>query len=252
MSKVPVALQLYTVRDETAKDFSGTVRKVAEVGYVGIELAGTGGLSAEEMRALLDETGLKLAGNHLSVAALETGLDEVITYNKTIGARYVGISALPGDMRNPQGYEQAAALMNRVGADLQQAGLALYYHNHNFEFESVDGVRGIDVLMGQTDPDIVHFELDVYWAAFAGADPAAFIRGHAGRFPLIHLKDMAGAAANRTFMEIGEGTLDFEPIFEAAEAQGAVWYIVEQDTCQRPSLESAALSLQNLRKWGKV
>ncbi|MHB1293465.1 MAG: sugar phosphate isomerase/epimerase family protein [Anaerolineae bacterium] len=252
MSKVPVALQMYTVRDETAKDFAGTVRKVAEMGYEGIELAGTGGLSAQDMSALLAETGLKLAGSHVGIAGFESSLEETIAYYKAIGARFVGIPALPKEMRNPQGFEQAAALMNRVGPLLKQVGMELYYHNHNFEFESIDGVRGIDVLLGETDPDVVSFELDVYWAAFAGADPAAFIRGHAGRFPLIHLKDMAGAAANRTYMEIGEGTLNFEPIFDAAEGQGALWYIVEQDVCQRPSLESAALSLANLRKWGKV
>ena len=252
MSKIPIALQLYTVRDETAKDFKGTVRKVAQMGYAGVEFAGTGGLSAQEMKDLLAETKLKPAGNHVGLGPLETELEQVISFQKAIGNRFVGIPALPGEMRNPSGFRKAAAAMNRIGAELKKAGLVLYYHNHNFEFDVVQGERGIDILLKETDPDLVKFQCDVYWAYYAGEDPAAFIRAHAGRFPLIHLKDMAITGDQRTFTEVGEGVLDFQAIFAASEAQGAEWYIVEQDVCARPSLESARISLQNLKKWGKA
>lgn len=252
MSKPLVALQLYTVRDELARDFKGTVRRVAQMGYPGVELAGTGGLSAAEMSDLLAETRLKLAGSHIGLGAFEKELDQVIAFNKAIGNAYVGIPALPGEMRNPAGFRKVAAFMNHIGAQLKQAGLTLYYHNHAFEFDVIEGVRGMDILLKETDADLVKFQCDVYWIYYAGLDPAAFIRAHGGRFPLVHLKDMMGTGAERTFTEVGEGVIQFAPIFSVSETQGVEWYIVEQDRCARPSLQSAQISLQNLKKWGKV
>jgi sugar phosphate isomerase/epimerase len=252
MGKVPVALQLYTVRDEMAKDFKGTVRKVGQMGYAGVELAGTGGLSADEMRELLSEAKLKLAASHVGLGPLETELDQVLAYYQGLNTKYLGVPALPTEMRNPAGFRKAAAAMNKAGAALKKAGYALYYHNHAFEFDVIDGVRGIDILYNETDPALVKLQMDVYWVQYAGADPASMIKQYSGRFPLIHLKDMVGAGAERTWAEVGEGVIDFTPIFAASEAQGVEWYIVEQDRCARPSLESAKLSLQNLKKWGKA
>jgi len=249
---VPIALQLYTVRDETAKDFCGTVRKVANMGYGGIELAGTGGLSAAEMSDLLAETGLKVAGSHVMVNLFAEQLDELIDYYSAIGAKYVGIPALPGELRNVEGFKSVAKLMNEAGKAMQDAGLSLYYHNHNFEFEDLGGgVRGMDILFAETDPKVAFFEIDCYWAVYAGVDPAELIKSQAGRYPLIHLKDMVGTGSERTFAEVGEGIIDWQPVFAASEAQGAVWYIVEQDRCARPSLESAQISANNLKRWGK-
>jgi sugar phosphate isomerase/epimerase len=252
MPKVPVALQLYTVRDETAKDFKGTVRKVAQMGYAGIEMSGDGGLSMTEMKELLAETRLKVAGSHVGLERFEKDLANLLAFYKATGTQFVGVPALPGDLRNPAGYKKAAASLNKIGAEMQKAGLVLYYHNHAFEFEAMDGQRGIDVLLGETDPALVKFEVDVYWVCYGGQDPAAFIRAHSGRFPLIHLKDMKGTGKERTYTEVGEGLLDFQAIFTASEAQGAAWYIVEQDICARPTLESAKLSLDNLKKWDKA
>jgi len=249
---VPIALQLYTVRDQTALDFAGTVRRVAELGYAGVELAGDGGLTAEQMATLLRETGLRLAGNHVPLEGMTTSLDEVIAYNQAIGAHYVGVPFLGQEHRAPTGYRAAAKAMNRAGAAFRDAGMALYYHNHAFEFEPLNGTTGMDILLAETDPDLVGFECDVYWVQYAGQDPAAFLAANAGRFPLIHLKDMVGEGEQRTFAEVGEGQIDFAAIFVAAEAQGAAWYIVEQDICQRPSLESAKISLENLKRWGKA
>ncbi|HHX64113.1 MAG TPA: TIM barrel protein, partial [Chloroflexi bacterium] len=150
MANVPIALQLYTVRDELAKDFAGTVRRVAQIGYTGIELAGTGGLSAAEMSDLLAETGLKVAGSHVGLDVLREDTDSVIEYYRAIGAEAVGVPALPRDMQNPQGYRQVAAAMNELGAAFKSAGMMFYYHNHAFEFDGVEGERGIDILYGET------------------------------------------------------------------------------------------------------
>jgi sugar phosphate isomerase/epimerase len=251
MAKAPIALQLYTVRDELARDFQGTVRRVAEIGYAGVELAGTGGLTADEMSALLQETGLKVAGSHVGLDVLQKDTEAIAEYYGAIGARHVGVPALPRDLHNPQGFRQAAQAMNRVGAALKAAGITLYYHNHAFEFDTVDGERGIDILYGETDPELVTLEADVYWFAYADQDPAALIRQYAGRFELVHLKDMTGSGDERTFAEVGQGHIDFEPIFAASEAQGVQWYIVEQDRCAGPSMESARTSYENLVRWGK-
>jgi sugar phosphate isomerase/epimerase len=253
MAKIPVALQLYTVRDQTAIDFPGTVRKVAAMGYAGVEIAGSGDMTAEAIRDLLKETNLQPAGTHIGIEPLQKDIDKVIADNKTIGNKFVGIPGLPKELcSSAAGWHQAAALLNNFGAQLRAAGLTLYYHNHAHEFTMMDGERGLDILLAETDPAALAFECDVYWAHYGYQDPVQLINAHAGRFPLIHLKDMSGKGENRTFVEIGEGHIPFQPIFEAAEAQGVQWYIVEQDTCVRPSMESAALSLKNLKKWRKA
>lgn len=253
MAIVPVGLQFYTVRDEAAKDFAGAMRRVAALGYAGVELAGTGGLSAGAMKELLEETGLDLVGSHVPVTEFESNLDDVIAYYSAVGAPRVGVPYLPNERQNPEGYRALAAMMNDVGARLQEAGMGLYYHHHAFEFDRHDGVTGMDILLRETDPKLVTIECDVYWVQHAGLDPATFIWEHAGRFPLVHLKDMTPEGSEgHTFAEVGEGIIDFGRIFAASESQGVAWYVVEQDRCARPCFESARMSLENLRSWGKA
>ena len=252
MSKIPIALQLYTVRDQMALDYTGTVRRVAAMGYHGVELAGFGGLEPQEVADLLAETRLQPAGMHIGMELFQNNLDKVIADSKIIGSKFAGVPAMPGEFRNPQGYRQAAVIFNKLGAALKSAGMVFYYHNHAFEFEVKEGLRGIDILLAETDPSVVHFQCDVYWVKYAGDDPAAFLTANSGRFALIHLKDMIGEGDQRTFAEIGNGNVDFPALFKVCEAQPAEWYIVEQDTCARPSLESAKISFDNLRNWGKA
>ena len=142
-------------------------------------------------------------------------------------------------------------MINGLGARCKEMGARLHYHNHEFEHELEDGQPAIDVLLGNTDPALVKFEPDVYWIKVAGADPAEVIRRYAGRCPIVHLKDMT-AGPTPTFAEVGEGVIDFRPIFDAAESQGVEWYVAEQDWTARPRLEAAALSLKHLRGWGEL
>jgi sugar phosphate isomerase/epimerase len=252
MTRVPIALQLYTVRDETARDFRGTVRKVGAMGYAGVEFAGTGGVPAPEMADLLHDSGLKAVGAHVPIETFERDLDTQIAYFQALGAPYIGIPWLPRELQSAPGYRLLAAYMNRIGRDARSAGITLYYHNHAFEFDALGETRGLDILLGETDPALVTFEIDCFWVHSVGIKPAELIASHAGRFALIHLKDMtAGTAETRTFAEVGEGVIDWQPVFAASEAQGATWYVVEQDRCARPTLQSAALSLANLKRWGK-
>ena len=250
MSKIPVAVQLYTLREETEKDFVGTLRKVAEIGYAGVEFAGYGGLSAREMKALLDELGLKPAGAHAGIEALETDLSAVIDYQLAIGNPYVGCPGLPEDRRkDAASWKRTAAQLTAIGEECARQGLVFYYHNHAIEFECFDGETGFDILFGNSDPRFLKMQPDLYWLKKGGADPVATIDKYAGRIPLVHIKDMANDAEG-SFAEIGEGILDWPNIFAAAERAGVEWYIVEQDVCRRPPLESVALSLRNLKKMG--
>ncbi len=248
--RIPVALQLYTVRDQTAKDFVGTLKRVAEMGYAGVEFAGTGGLAAAELKKLLDDLGLRVAGSHVALGEYERDLQAVIDYNLAIGNRYLVVPFLPEDLRQDEAaWVAIAGRMNEIGAACREQGLTLAYHNHAFEFQRFGGRYALEILYDETDPALVKGEPDVYWFVRGGADPVAWLKERPGRCPLVHLKDMA-PGAEQTFAEVGEGVIDFAPIFAAAQAGGAEWYIVEQDICKRPSLESAALSLRHLREWG--
>jgi len=251
MPTIPVALQTYTVRDVLADDFAGTIRQIARMGYRGIEIgANLGGMSPEEFRSFVDDLGLALTGNHVGIDVLEGHLDQVIDDNLTIGNQWVVCPWMPEDRRrDAAGWRRVAGVMGEIGQRLDAAGLQLCYHNHSFEFQRFDGETGFDIFYAAADPELVLAEIDTYWVQHGGDDPAATIERFAGRVPLVHLKDMTPGDPP-TFTEVGNGILDFPAIFAASEAAGVEWYIVEQDTCARPSLESARLSLENLRTWG--
>ena len=250
MYQLPVALQMYTLRDDAVKDFAGTIRRVAAMGYAGVELAGTGGMSAADLRALLEDNNLQIVGAHVPLGALEGDLGATVDYHQELGTPYVVCPFLPKERQTAEGYAQVAVLLNTVGARLRDAGMQLAYHNHAFEFEPLaGGTRGYDLLIDGSDPELVQIELDTFWVQRAGLDPAQTLRKYAGRVPLIHLKDMT-AGDEPTFAEVGEGIMDFGAIFAAAEIAGAKFYIVEQDVCGRPPLESVRISLDNLRNMG--
>jgi len=252
MKDLPIALQLYTVRDDVAEDYIGTLKKVAEIGYAGVELGGTGDMTPAEFKQVLADLGLKPAGQHIGLDQLETQLDRVIDDNLAIGNSFIVCPWLPEDRRqDAEGWKKTGELFDKIGAQCREQGLTFCYHNHSFEFARFDGEYGLDLLYGATDPELVKAELDTYWVQHGGESPAEYLRKYADRTPLIHLKDMLPDEA-KTFAEVGEGILDWDAIFAEAEADAAVWGIVEQDRCQRPPLESARLSLENLKKMGRA
>lgn len=247
MSRIPVALQMYTLRDAAAKDFPGTLREAARIGYEGIELAGTGGMTARDLKELLGDLGLRIAGSHVGLADLEGNLMAALDYNAELGNPYIVCPWLPEDRRgSASAYASLGALFNRVGEACQTRGMTFCYHNHAFEFDVFDGKPGLDILFESSDPKLVQAELDTYWVQFGGHDPVAYLRKLSGRAPLVHLKDMTGDAS-RTFAELGQGVMDWDAILPACAEAGAKWLIVEQDSCQRPPLESVRISFDYLR-----
>jgi len=250
MAKLPIALQLYTVRDDAAKDYAGTIKKVAEIGYSGVELAGHGGLGVQALKSLLDDTGLRIAGSHVGIDVLEREIGRVIDENLSLGNRTVVVPYLSNERREgADGYRRTAAVLNEIGEALLAHGLTLAYHNHAFEFEPLENDEiGLDILLQNTDPAFVKAEIDTYWVLVGGQDPVEYIKKYSGRVTLLHIKDRDPETG--TFAEVGTGNLPLDAIVEAAPSVGATWLIVEQDTCQRPPLDSVRISFENMKARG--
>ncbi len=251
MTNQHIGLQLYTVRDQMASDFKLTLRRVAEMGYQGVEFAGYGKLPSKEMTALLTDLGLRAYGSHVGLLLLEQNLDAEIDYCLDIGCPYIAIPTLTPQWRSSDeaGYRKLAAHLNTIGQRCSQRGISLVYHNHDFDFmqdEQQDkGEYLLDILLAATDPTYLQLELDSGWAAYSGVDVVSYLQRYSGRVPLIHLKDLT---AEHTFAEVGEGTLDIAAYYKAAMASGTSYYLVENDTPRHPSLESVRRSLKNLNE----
>ena len=243
--KLPIALQLYTVRDETEKDMRGTLEKVAGMGYTGVEFAGFGGISAQKMKAELAKLGLKAVASHTGIQLLREKLDEEIEYNLEIGCKYI---VCPSNRcESMDEFLKISEFFNTVGEKCRANGLRFGYHNHDFEFKKVDGEYYLDVLFSRVSPANLAAEIDTGWVFYAGIDPAEYISKYKGRCPLIHVKDFL-TRGERSFTEIGNGIIDTRAIIEAAEAAGTEWLIVEQDASSRSTLESAKICFDNLSK----
>ena len=248
MAQLPIALQLYTLRNETKEDFLGTLKKVKELGYDGVEFAGFGGYEASELKAILEDLDLKPFSSHVGLELLEDNAEEIIAYHKELGVETMVIPYLVPERRTAkEDYLKLAESLNQSGEKIKEAGLQLCYHNHDFEFEKYDGEYGLDLIFSNTNPEFVQVELDTYWAEFAGISAVDYAAKYKGRLPLAHIKDMV-TSPEKTFAEVGEGVLDIKSIVAAVEQAGAKRLIVEQDVCQRPALESVEISIRNLKE----
>jgi sugar phosphate isomerase/epimerase len=246
-----IALQMYTLRDLTTEDMAGTLKQVAEMGYEGVELAGYGNLQVEEVQRACKDNNLKVVGLHVSFDALTNSFEKIVDDSLLFNTKYIVCPSLPDAQRTAEGYPEFGRGLNDIGARANSAGLVLCYHNHHFEFDRFNGEYGLDLLFANSDPKLVQAEIDTFWVQTGGADPAAYIEKYAGRAPLIHIKDMA-KDEKRGFAEVGAGSLDWPSIFAAAEKGGAVAYSVEQDVCPGNPLDSIRISIDNLKKWGKL
>ncbi|MXW64393.1 MAG: sugar phosphate isomerase/epimerase [Bacteroidetes bacterium SB0662_bin_6] len=222
-----IGVQLYTLRSILGDDFAGTLEQIAGVGYKNLEFAGYYGHTPADVRKILDDLGLKARSGHFGMPMVQENPDTIIEGAVTLGMEYVVVPALPTAMRaDLDAYKTAAAAFNELGEKCKEAGVRFGYHNHGFEFEELDGVLPYDVLLDETDPQLVVMELDLAWIEHAGKDPLAYFERHPGRFPLWHLKDIdeEGELAN-----VGAGRIDFPAIFAKAEQAGLHYGIVEHD-----------------------
>ena len=250
MAKLPISIQLYTLRDAVSQDFTAALSALSKVGFKAAELAGYGDLkTAEAARKAFDAAGLVVSGMHVSREAFQGSVDSVIADAETLGTKnvilpYVDHNALiSGEL-----WRKFAVECNGYAKKVSEAGLTFSYHNHDFEFKKYDGVYAFDTFLQHSDPSLVKIELDLYWVANGGLDPVAYLKQLGNRVVLVHLKDRT---ADGKFAPVGTGTLDFTALTDAAAAQGVQYGVVEQDDCYgKDPLECVTTSFQNLKKLG--
>ncbi|WDF04600.1 sugar phosphate isomerase/epimerase family protein [Shouchella hunanensis] len=241
-----VGLALYTLRDEMEKDFKGTLEKVKQVGYQGVEFAGFGDHSSKEVKAMLEEIGLEPWSSHVPLEKLRHDLQSVIAFHKEVGTPYIVCPYLTEEERQTKtNYFDLAEELEEIGNQVREAGMVLLYHNHDFEFDTFDDEFGLDILLRNTRTCNMALECDTFWVEYAGHKATEYLAAHENRVPIIHVKDMKDG--NIPFAEVGEGKLDIKGIIEAAKAVGTKYFIVEQDVSERSPLESIEISFKNIQ-----
>ncbi|MCL2197575.1 MAG: sugar phosphate isomerase/epimerase [Defluviitaleaceae bacterium] len=245
MEKPFIALQLYTVRDFTASDVTGTLRKVKEMGYDYVELAGTYGMDFVAFRGLLDEIGLKAISAHVMPDALKEDMAKTISDYKSLGCEYVIIPMI-GEESLPGGDKCEKAFFEKFCVACGEAGVVPAYHNHAFEFKKLPcGTFILDKLF--EDIPALQAELDTGWVRAAGQDPEAYITKYASRCPVVHLKDTIESGDGFEDRPVGKGSQDIPAIIQAANAAGAAGFVVELDNAVGiTSLQAAEESLRYL------
>ncbi len=250
----PLGVQLYSFREAFKTDVRGTLARVRALGFREVELAGTYGMSAQQFRQTLDSAGLTATSMHVGYEQLRDSLASALAAARVLGPKYVGTAWIP----HPDGpitvalARQAAADFNRWGKAARAEGLQFFYHAHGYEFKpGPDGVLPMDVLMRETDPEAVKFEMDVFWASLPGNDPVALLRKYPGRWKLMHIKDMKKGvmtgvhtgSANPDLSEVptGTGQTDYRAVLRAAKEVGVERYYLEDETA-RP-FETVPLSI---------
>ena len=274
MTKLPIAIQLYSVRDDMAADFEGTLKKIKALGYDGVEFAGLFGRKPEYIRELLKEIGLEPVSAHVSYNEMMSDIEGVMSAYETIGVKYIAIPYMTEEFRpNAPKFDEAIEGMKLLGKAANAHRLTLLYHNHDFEFVKIGDEYGIDVMYERVPADLLKTELDTCWVNVAGENPAAFVLKYSGRAPVVHLKDFYmpakkpekmyaligiddGEAEQKDeadsfgFRPVGYGAQDIPAIIAASEKAGAKWLVVEQDdpSMGKTPMECAQMSIEYLHK----
>ena len=232
MSKtLPIAVQVYSVREEAERDFAGTMKKLGEMGYDGVELAGLYGKSAEEIRDSIKAAGLTAISAHVSYDELAGDLEKTLQDYETIGCRYIVIPWLGEDRRFGAAlYEETIKGIPVISEGCKKHGMTLLYHNHDFEFaKTPDGTYALDQLYAEVPADVLGAEPDTCWIKVGGPDPSEWLKKYSGRCPLVHVKDFRRKADGVDLLALGEGEQDFPTLVKTAKECGAQWLVIEQD-----------------------
>ncbi|HEY3283184.1 MAG TPA: sugar phosphate isomerase/epimerase [Armatimonadota bacterium] len=258
MARIPIALELYSVREDLSKDLRGTLKQVAKMGYEGVEFAGHPEHSPEEYKAALDEAGLVCCSWHTPIDQVQPDkLAATIALNKAVGNRSLIIPGLPGEYTSTkEAWLKTAALFNELTDKLAAEGMFTGYHNHHTEFQPMDGSTPWDIFFGATRKEVVT-QLDTGNARYGGADPVSLLEAYPGRAISVHLKpfssaDAKGGAEKGYEAIIGQDDSDWEGIFRVCETTGGTqWYIVEYESSAYPPLEAVERCLKALKGMGK-
>ena len=267
---LPVAVQVYSVRDDAKADLRATLEKIKAIGYDGVEFAGLYGNKPEDIKKMCEEIGLVPVSAHVPYLDMLANPDILKDY-ATIGCKYVAVPYLVAENRpGTPDFPNVIKNIAKIGAKANELGLTLLYHNHDFEFIKLDGKYALDILYEEVSADLLKTELDVCWVNIGGEVPADYIRKYAGRCPVVHLKDFVGTKSESMyeligiesaapvrpsdfeFRPVGSGVQDFPSILKAAEESGAEWVVVEQDkaTMGLTPMESITKSKEYLTTLG--
>jgi sugar phosphate isomerase/epimerase len=264
---LPIGLQLYSVRDILPKDYEGTLRQLSALGYREVEAAGFFNRNPVEVKQAMDHAGLRCVSAHYSLKDLLPKMDEIIAYGKDLGLNYIVCASPmlkdPSRVKDPgsraaresmtlDDWRWNAEQFNHIGERVNAAGMRFAYHNHTPEFRSENGVLFYDELLRSTDPAKVTMELDCGWAVVAGQNPANLLTRYPTRFSMLHVKDFkmtpAITPANAPpSTELGRGTIDYHPIFEAAKKADIKHAFVEQEEFDMPAMEALKIDADYMR-----
>ena len=249
---LPVAVQVYSVRDDAKADLRGTLQKIKEMGYDGVEFAGLYDNDPADIKKMCEDIGLVPVSAHVPYRDMIAAPEAVLSQYATIGCKFVAVPYLVEEDRpGTEGFAKVIENVKMLGAVAKKLGMTLLYHNHDFEFLKIDGKYALDILYDEVPADLLQTELDVCWVNVGGEVPADYIRKYSGRTPVVHLKDFYGEKSedmyeligiekkaptrpgNFEFRPVGSGLQDFPAILTAATESGAQWVVVEQD---KPSM----------------
>ncbi len=254
--KGPIGLQLYSLRDQFAKDVPGTLARAHDFGFQHVELAGTYGQPPEKFKQMLAEHGLKPVGGHFPYERFRDDVEGIAREANALGLEYAGCAWIPHkDSFDEQECREAIAVFNRAGEALAKQGLKFFYHLHGYEFERHGSGTLFDLMMAETKPKYVSYELDVLWAFFPGQDPAKLLDKYGKRWALVHLKDLKKGVATGSLsghtdvannVVMGAGQIDWPSFFRAAKKAGVKYYFIEDES---PSVvEQISQSLRYLEQ----
>jgi sugar phosphate isomerase/epimerase len=266
---LPIGLQLYSVRDLLPKDYEGTLKQIAALGYQEVEAAGYFGHTASQVKAAMSAAGLHLVSAHYAHDDLSKNFDSILAFNHEVGVDYI-ICAFPG-IKDPSrltstshrsmvnsftmdDYRWNADQFNQFGEKIKAAGMKFGYHNHTMEFTKQDGVAPLDEMIRLTEPSLVTFELDCGWVIVGGANPVDYLHRYPTRISMLHVKDFKTTGKPESIAEppppaqLGQGRLDYRPVFEAAKKANIKHYFVEQEGFDIPPLEALKIDEEYMRK----
>ena len=247
--KIPVALQMYSLRNECAKDLPGMLEAVAKIGFMGVEFAGYHGRSAADLKKMLDANGLKCIGTHTGLNTI-TGdaLKGTVEFNQAIGNPRLIVPSLPHErVESAQACKDTAKLLSEIAAKVKDQNMFVGYHAHGGDFKKFDGETVWDLIFSNTGPEVI-MQLDTSNCLGGGGDPVAILKKYPGRAKTVHLKEFGGAKD----AVIGEGVVKWNEVFEICESTGGTEvYVVEHESGSAP-LESVKGCYEALKKMGKV
>ena len=259
MPKIPIAVQLYSVREDAAADLPGVLNAVADMGYDGVEFAGYYGHSAEDIRKLLDDTGLEVAGTHVGLdTLLGDEFAKSVEFHQAIGNAYPVVPGLGAQYTESRdAWRKTAGIFNEIADKLAAYDMQTGYHNHHTEFTPLDGEEPWDTFFGNTHDSVI-MQLDTGNAMHGGADPVPYLRRYPGRATTVHLKPYSPSLKTEADPHggfrpcIGEDETPWEELLTLCETSGGTkWYIVEYESDKYPPMEAIDLCLQALRKMGR-